>query len=194
MSAKKVVELIPAGLKARADKRPQGRPKVERSRAKLPWFKFWPDAWLSDPDLMCCSMATQGVWINCLAQIHKQAEGGTITRSVSQFTRMFRLNNAELIAAFDELAETGTAEIKYIRIHPETGEFLVEQPVDKFTEQIIKSNLSQFGGNDSELIFSERIFISIMSRRMKREQIKRDTERLRKRRLRSKPTDNGLTR
>jgi hypothetical protein len=161
-----------------------GRPKVERSRSKLPWFKFWPDAWLSDADLSCCSMATQGVWINCLAQIHKQAEGGTITRSVSQFARMFRLNNSELLAAFDELADTGTAEIKYIKVHPETGELLVDNPVDKFTEQIIKSNLSRMSPTGGELNFSDRVFISVMSRRMRRDQIRRDYDRLKKRRQR----------
>ena len=151
----------------------------------MPWFKFWSDAWLADGDLACCSMATQGVWINCLAQIHKQNEGGTITRSVSQFSRMFRLSNSELIAAFDELANTGTATIKYIKVHPETGELLVEQPVDKYTETIIKNNLSGFVTNQSELNFSDRVFIQVLSRRMKRDQIKRDADRLRKRLSRS---------
>lgn len=183
--ASKVSDLIPKHLKG-ATKPKLGRPTVERSKGKLPWFKFWPDSWLSDPDLACCSMATQGVWINCLAQIHKQAEGGTITRSVSQFSRMFRLSNAELLQAFDELAETGTAEIKYIKVHPETGELLVEQPVDKFTEQIIKSNLSQMSQNTDELNFSDRVFICVLSRKMQRDQMTRDANRLRKRRERDK--------
>ena len=184
MSVSKVSDIIPGRLK-KPDKRPQGRPKVERSKGKLPWFKFWPDSWLADPDLACCSMATQGVWINCLAQIHKQAEGGTITRSVSQFSRMFRLSNAELLSAFDELANTGTAEIKYIKVHPETGELLVDNPVDNFTEEIIKSNLSQMSQNSDELNFSDRVFIRVLSRRMKRDQIKRDSDRYRKRKERS---------
>jgi hypothetical protein len=184
VAVSKIHELIPGSLKD-PNKRSQGRPKVERSKGKLPWFKFWPDSWLADPDLACCSMATQGVWINCLAQIHKQAEGGTITRSVSQFSRMFRLSNAELLAAFDELATTGTATIKYIKVHPETGELLVEQAVDKFTEQIIKSNLSQMSQNSDELNFSDRVFICVLSRRMRRDQITRDANRLRKRRERS---------
>ena len=188
MSSRKVVDLIPASLKAGNPSNPKGagRKRVERSKGKYPWFKFWPDAWLSDPDLSCCSMATQGVWINCLAQIHKQAEGGSITRTVGQFARMFRLNNTELILALDELADTGTAKITYIRTHPDTGELLVDNPVDKFTEDLIKSNLSQFGGNGEKLNYSDQVFISILSRRMKRDQIKRDTERLRKRRLRDK--------
>ena len=183
MSSTKVVDLIPAALK---DEGKRGRPKVERSKGKLPWFKFWPDAWLADPDLSCCSMATQGVWINCLAQIHKQAEGGTITRSVSQFARMFRLSNAELLQAFDELAETGTAEIKYIKVHPETGELLVDNPVDKFTEQVIKTNLSQMSQNAEVNSFSNFVFVSILSRRMRRDQIKRDCDRIRKRKSREK--------
>lgn len=184
MTISKLSSIIPEHLKnsvAATEARKQGRPKVERSRGSLPWFKFWSDAWLADGDLACCSMATQGVWINCLAQIHKQAEGGSITRSVSQFARMFRLNNAELLAAFDELADTGTAEIKYIKVHPDTGELLVEQPVDKYTEQIIKNNLSQFVTNGPELNFSDRVFIQVLSRRMRRDQIKRDSDRLRKR-------------
>jgi hypothetical protein len=189
VTSHKVVDLIPAALKAGATEtnpKGAGRKRVERSRGKYPWFKFWPDAWLSDPDLSCCSMATQGVWINCLAQIHKQAEGGSITRTVGQFARMFRLTNTELIVALDELADTGTAQINYIRTHPETGELLVDNPVDKFTEDLIKSNLSQFGGNGEKLNYSDQVFVSILSRRMKRDQIKRDTERLRKRRVRDK--------
>ena len=178
----KVTSLVPKSIKDRAKKR--GRPRVERSKGKFPWFKFWPDAWLSDPGLMCTSMAAQGLWINILAQIHKQAEGGEITRSVRQLSRMFRIDIAQLLVLLDELAETGTAAVTYIKVHPETGELLVDNPVDKFVEGVIKSNLSQFVGNESKLNFSDQVFISILSRRMKRDQIHRDTERLRKRRLR----------
>ncbi len=178
--ASKVSDLIPPRLKG-LDKPKRGRPKVERSKPKYPWFKFWPDAWLSDAELSSCSMATQGVWINCLSLIHKEHEGGSITKSVAQYARMLRVSNADLLAAFDELAESGTAEITYIKVHPETGELLVEQPVDKFTEQVIKSNLSHLSQTAEGNSFSNFVYVSVLSRRMVREQKARDYDRLRKR-------------
>lgn len=182
--SRKVIDLVPAGMREKAAK--QGRPKVERSKGKYPWFKFFPADWLSDSSLQSCSFRTKGVWIDTLAHIHKESEGGSITRSVGQFARLFNLTNAELIQIFDELAETGTAEVKYTRVHPETGEFLVDKPVDKFTEQVIKSNLSQMSQTGETNSFANSVFVTLLSRRMKRDQIKRDADRLRKRKSRDK--------
>jgi len=180
--SRKVIDLIPPALKAKAKK--LGRPNVDRSKGKYPWFKFWPDAWLSDSSLQSCSFIAKGLWIDTLAHIHKEAEGGSITRSVGQFARLYNLTNKDLIQIFDELAETGTAEVKYTRVHPETGEFLVDKPVDKFTEQVIKSNLSQMSQNDEVNSFANSVFVTLLSRRMKRDQIKRDDSRMRKRKSR----------
>lgn len=185
MAINKISDIIPGGFKSATESK-RGRPKVERSKPKYPWFKFWPDAWLSDAELATCSMATQGVWINCLAMIHKEHQGGSITKSVAQFARMLRVTNGELLLAFDELADSGTAEIHYIKVHPETGELLVDNPVDKFTEGVIKSNLSQLSQTSEDANFSNRVFVSVLSRRMVREQKARDYDRLRKRKQRDK--------
>jgi hypothetical protein len=189
VATSKVSELIPGSLKidpVASDKPKLGRPKVERSKAKYPWFKFWPDSWLSDTELSSCSMAAQGVWINCLSMIHKEHQGGSITKSVAQFSRTLRISNRELLEAFDELSDSGTAEIHYIKVHPDTGELLVNNPVDKYTENIIKSNLSQLSGETGNKAFSNLVYVSVLSRRMVREQKARDYDRLRKRKLRGK--------
>lgn len=179
---RKVVDLVPTGLKAKAKK--LGRPTVDRSKGKYPWFKFYPADWLSDSSLQSCSFISKGLWIDTLAHIHKESEGGSITRSVGQFARLYNLSNKALIEIFDELAETGTAEVKYTRVHPETGEFLVDKPVDKFTEDVIKSNLSQMSQTGDLNSFANSVFVTLLSRRMKRDQVKRDSDRLRKRKSR----------
>ena len=192
MTVGKLGAMIPGHLKdaeSEADRIRRGkpgRPKVDKSKAKYPWFKFWPDAWLSDTELTTCSMATQGIWINCLAMIHKEHHGGAITKSVAGYARMLRVSNAELLQAFDELANSGTAEISYIKVHPETGELLVDKPVDKLTEQVIKSNLSQLSQNNGQASFSNFVYVTVLSRRMAREQKQRDYDRLRKRQQRAK--------
>jgi hypothetical protein len=99
---------------------------------------------------------------------------------------MFRVSNAELLQAFDELAESGTAEITYIKVHPTTGELLVNNPVDKFTEDVIKNNLSHLSGSPELSNFSNRVFVTVLSRRMDRDQKARDNDRLRKRKSRRK--------
>ena len=187
MSSKRVVDLIPTGFKDTAKKR--GRPMVERSKAKYPWFKFFPADWLSDEALGACDYRAKGVWIDLIAYIHKDSDGGRITRSFGQFAALLHLTNSELSEILDELATTGTAEITYTRVNKETGEISVDKPVDKFTEQIIKSNLSQLSQNNADKLFANSIFVTILSRRMRHDQIKRDTERLRKRRLRAKPPE-----
>jgi hypothetical protein len=36
-----------------------------------PWFKFWPSDWRGDEKLRVCSLAARGLWIECLALMHK---------------------------------------------------------------------------------------------------------------------------
>lgn len=178
------MDLIPPALAKAAKKR--GRPRVERSKAKYPWFKFFPADWLSDEALSACSYRTKGIWIDTLAYIHKEADGGRLTRSFGQFASLYHLKNDDLVEVFDELASTGTADIEYIKIDRETGEISVDNSVDKFTEGVIKSNLSQLSQNSQDKLFANSIFVTILSRRMRHDQIKRDTERLRKRKQREK--------
>ena len=38
---------------------------------KKPWFKFFPNDWLSDPTLRICTPAARGLWIDCVALMHQ---------------------------------------------------------------------------------------------------------------------------
>jgi hypothetical protein len=35
------------------------------------WMKFWPQDWQSDPGLRSCSLAARGLWIECIALMHR---------------------------------------------------------------------------------------------------------------------------
>jgi hypothetical protein len=45
-----------------------GTPAIEPE--KLPWLKFWVEAWRSDLGLRLCSAAARGVWIEMLCVMH----------------------------------------------------------------------------------------------------------------------------
>jgi hypothetical protein len=38
---------------------------------RKPWFKFWPSDWRGDEKLRVCSLGARGLWIECLALMHK---------------------------------------------------------------------------------------------------------------------------
>lgn len=38
---------------------------------KLPWMKFYPSDWRSDPRLRMCSLAARGLWIEIIALMHE---------------------------------------------------------------------------------------------------------------------------
>ena len=183
---RKIVDLIPRSLKEAA-KRKAGRPKIERSKGKYPWFKFYPADWLSDEALSACSYSTKGVWIDLIAYIHKESDGGRITRSFGQFASLLHLSNEQLNEVLDELQLTGSAQISFTRVDKETGEISVDNPVDKYTEGVIKLNLSQMSQTGKDKLFANSIFVTVLSRRMRRDQIKRDSDRLRKRKSRQNP-------
>ena len=41
------------------------------SDPEKPWMKFHPADWRSDPGLRLCSLAARGLWIECIAIMHR---------------------------------------------------------------------------------------------------------------------------
>lgn len=79
--------------------------------AKVPYFPFYPGDWMKDPSLSMCAPATRGIWSDLLCVIHELNQGGTASGSAEQLARACRCTVAEFVAAADELAATGTADI-----------------------------------------------------------------------------------
>lgn len=79
--------------------------------AKAPYFPFYPGDWMKDPSLSMCAPATRGIWSDLLCVIHELNQGGTASGSAEQLARACRCTVAEFVAAADELAATGTADI-----------------------------------------------------------------------------------
>lgn len=52
----------------------------------LPWFKFYPNDWLSDRNLRRCSHAAQGVWIGILCLMNDSKERGYLIEDDSPWS------------------------------------------------------------------------------------------------------------
>jgi hypothetical protein len=78
--------------------------------AKLPWRKFFPADWLSDPALSMCSAATRGVWMDLLCAMYS-GNTGDLTGTAEQLARIARCTPEEVAAALDELQLTKTANV-----------------------------------------------------------------------------------
>jgi hypothetical protein len=44
--------------------------------SRLPWFKFYPSDWLTDPELNACSPGARAFWIDALCLLHEMREVG----------------------------------------------------------------------------------------------------------------------
>jgi 5-methylcytosine-specific restriction endonuclease McrA len=78
--------------------------------AKLPWRKFFPADWLSDPALSMCSAATRGVWMDLLCAMYS-SNGYEVCGTVEQLARLSRCTSGDMQNAIDELRATKTAEV-----------------------------------------------------------------------------------
>lgn len=83
------------------------------SEAKLPWLKFFPSDWLSDPALGRCSPTTRGIWIDMVCLMHQSGGTGEISCSLDEFSRICRCSPDEANKALEELNLTKTADVTF---------------------------------------------------------------------------------
>lgn len=166
-----------------AKKRGRGRPPVEVSRGRLPWRKFFPRDFLSDPALLGCSLASVGLWIKTLCLIWEQDNGkGSISMSITALARAAGTRRVELVELLEELAGAGVAEIEFTR------------PVTKSTEAVDKPVGKGGNGGISDAFVTkvtagEIYTVTIKSRRIAREAETRSGSRDRMRKMRGKLRD-----
>lgn len=82
--------------------------------AKLPWFKWYPDAWLSDEKLRACCPAARGLWIDLLSLMHKNDRRGYLQLAgkpvtVQQLARMTGCEPDDVSLLLAELLNSGVA-------------------------------------------------------------------------------------
>jgi len=49
---------------------------MESKNNRKPYFMFFPDIWLGDLELGCCTLQTQGAWVKLLCYMHKATPYG----------------------------------------------------------------------------------------------------------------------
>lgn len=80
---------------------------------KLPWFKFNPSWWLTDPELSKCDPATRGVWIDLVCAMHQSDRSGELSGTTEQIARLGRCSTVELTHALTELQANGAADVTF---------------------------------------------------------------------------------
>jgi hypothetical protein len=73
-----------------------------------PWFKFFPSAWRSSPELRMCGMAARGLWIEMLCIMHESEPRGYLIvgssgLSVQQLANLAGLSVKECTSLLSEL-------------------------------------------------------------------------------------------
>lgn len=81
---------------------------------KRPAFQFYPADWRKDVELQSCSMAAQGLWINCMCLAHECEPYGHLTingkaMTPAQLGRQVGLSAKESEGLLDELLDAGVA-------------------------------------------------------------------------------------
>lgn len=77
----------------------------------MPYIPLYTGDWIKDPQLSMCSPLTRGIWIDLLCAIHELNDGGSITGTVQQFTRICRCSEQEFEFAIKELSVTKTGHV-----------------------------------------------------------------------------------
>ena len=75
------------------------------------WFKKNVGDWLKDPNLSLCSPAARGIWEDAICRMF-ELKSGALTGTYEQLSRSLRASAKEVELAFDELANTGTADLQ----------------------------------------------------------------------------------
>jgi len=79
---------------------------------KNPGFYFFPGDWLTDPALTKCREETRGVWIDLLCVIHQVNQGGRVSGTVQQISRLARTSVRVLKRSARDLLDNSAAIIE----------------------------------------------------------------------------------
>lgn len=77
---------------------------------ELPWVKWYPQNWLSEPGLSKADVATQGIWCNAVnAMLLEKTD--RISGTLEQLSRVCRCRTAQMNLAISELKSFKIAEV-----------------------------------------------------------------------------------
>jgi hypothetical protein len=81
-----------------------------------PWFKFYPNDWRGDEMLRLCSLAARGLWIECLALMHKAEPYGHLlvngdAPSLGQLGKLVATSSGEAGRLLEELKARGVCSV-----------------------------------------------------------------------------------
>jgi hypothetical protein len=84
----------------------------EDEQKRKPWFKFWPSDWLGDEKLRVCSLAARGLWVECLALMHKAEPYGHLlvngaAPTLQELGKLVAATAGETSRMLDELKTKG---------------------------------------------------------------------------------------
>ena len=74
-------------------------------------MQWYPGDWLKDPAVRMCSPAARGVWFDLLNVMWTHNEGGEIEGTVTQLARAVGCFPDEMIETLNEVAKTGAADV-----------------------------------------------------------------------------------
>ena len=72
--------------------------------SKLPYMQFYPADWLSDPDLLLCSLESQGLWIRLICLMWKSETRGKLKGTWENLARQSGIPEKVFIKNVRELA------------------------------------------------------------------------------------------
>lgn len=130
---------------------------------KRPAFQFYTGDWRKDPQLRMCAPSTRGIWIDLICAMWENDESGEIEGTVVQLARAVGCFPEEMAEALYDLSETGAADV-----------FARDKSVTRH-------------GN----ILESHIDVTVINRRMQRDEKSRDSARIRQQRKRGKDVSHA---
>lgn len=135
--------------------------------SKLPAFQFYPGDWVQDTGPL--SLAAKGAWIDLLCAMWRSQTRGTLTLSLLGYTRLIRATADQAKAAISELIDMGICDAEI------DGQKVKNLP----------------------LVTDGNVIVTLINRRMVREEKERNSTRLRVERFRNadmkRPCNGNVT-
>ena len=106
------------------------------------WMKFWPQDWQSDPGLRSCSMAARGLWIECIAIMHRAEPYGHLSvNGVAPSAKRL----AGMVGATEREVDRLLAELRDAGVFSTTPEGII------YSRRMVRdARASQHGGEEIE--------------------------------------------